>query len=226
MNDALAREGIGSLVMEIFSPARVNGIAARLGMIPGLPLDLTTNDPDDGQPWDFNVKEKRNKALDMVLNKEALLVIGSPMCKAFSQLQNWNWNRMKPETKDKMIKEGREHLKFCMLLYRIQVDNGMYFLHEHPWGARSWDTEYVIEMLGIPGVEVVKGDMCAFGMQQRDQQGAAWGRRSSPWFCHSVNRTGSCLNAAWRPPRISRLLLLQFSASAESLPRRHRARRR
>ena len=90
MHEALRREGIGSTVMEIFSPTRVNGMASRLGIIPGMSLDLTTSDPDDGMPWDFNDPQKRTKALDMVLGKAALLVIGSPMCKAFSRgLQSW-----------------------------------------------------------------------------------------------------------------------------------------
>ena len=50
MHEALKRDGIGTPVMELYSPVRVNGIASRLGIVPGLSLDLTTNDPDDGQP--------------------------------------------------------------------------------------------------------------------------------------------------------------------------------
>ena len=50
MHEVLRKEGIGTPIMEVYSPARVNGLAARMGMVPGLSLDLTTNDPDDGQP--------------------------------------------------------------------------------------------------------------------------------------------------------------------------------
>ena len=49
-------------VMEIYSPKRVNAMAEKMGMIPGLSLDLTTVDPDDGMPWDFNDINKHNKA--------------------------------------------------------------------------------------------------------------------------------------------------------------------
>ncbi len=152
MKEALEREGVQSAIMEVFSPERVNGMAARLGVMPGLSLDMTSNDPTDGKPWDFNTKEKRDKALDMVLGKRALLVIGSPMCRAFSKLQNWNFKRMKPEKRDKMIAEGRAHLRFCMMLYRIQVENGMYFLHEHPYSATSWKEPIVQEVMAINGV--------------------------------------------------------------------------
>ena len=72
----------------------------------------------------FNDKRKRDKAMDMVLGKRALLLVGSPMCKAFSRLQNWNFKRMDPAKQDKIIEEGRRHLRFCMMLYKIQIENG------------------------------------------------------------------------------------------------------
>ena len=166
MNKALEREGISGSVLEIFSPTRVNGMAGRLGIVPGMSLDLTTVDPDDGRPWDFNNPAKRAKAMDMVIGKKALLLIGSPMCKAFSRLQHMNINRMDPKKWDRMISEGKTHLRWCMALYQMQMDNGMYFLHEHPWSAKSWDDASVRELMDREGVETVKGDMCCFGMFQ------------------------------------------------------------
>ena len=80
MHEVLRKEGIGNAVMEVFSQPRVNGMAERLGIMPGLSLDLTGIDKDDGQPWDVNVNAKRDKAMDLVLGKKALLLIGSPMC--------------------------------------------------------------------------------------------------------------------------------------------------
>ncbi len=46
------------LVSEIYSPPRVTAMLKRMtnqGLTPGLALDLTTIDPDDGRPWDFDV---------------------------------------------------------------------------------------------------------------------------------------------------------------------------
>ena len=107
MHEALRKEGIGNAVMEIFSKPRVNGMAERLGIMLGLSLDLTGTDKDDGIPWDFNIKAKRDKVMDIVLRKEALLLIGSPMCKSFSKLMNWDWKKMNPHKREKMIREGR-----------------------------------------------------------------------------------------------------------------------
>ena len=45
-------------VMEMYSPVRVTGMAERLGLIPGMAMDLTTTDPEDGNPWDFDNKDK------------------------------------------------------------------------------------------------------------------------------------------------------------------------
>ena len=70
-----------------------------------------------------------------------------------------------------MIKEGRHHLRFCMALYRIQMENGLYFLHEHPYSATSWRDDAVQDILTTPGVKMVRGDMCAFGMWQNTTEG-------------------------------------------------------
>ena len=40
---------------------------------------------------------------------------------------------------------GLKHLKFCIELYNIQLSNGLYFLHEHPASARSWQVEEMKE---------------------------------------------------------------------------------
>ena len=82
--------------MEVFSQSRVNGVAERMATMAGLSLDVIGIDKHEGQPWDFNGKAKRDKAMDIALGKQALLLIGSPMCKSFSKLMNWNWTMMDP----------------------------------------------------------------------------------------------------------------------------------
>ena len=81
-------------VTEVYSPPRVTCMAERLGLVPGMAFDLTQVDPDDGKPWDFNDVRKRNKAYRYVARNKPLLLIGSPMCAAFSQLQAFNFAKM------------------------------------------------------------------------------------------------------------------------------------
>ena len=156
---------------EVYSPPRVNGLAKQLGVIPGMSLDLTVEDPDDGKPWDFNNPEKRDKAERMIRDKRGLLLIGSPMCSAFSQLQSLNRTRIGEEKYQDMVKKGTEHLEFCAKLYKMQMENGLYFIHEHPAGAKSWDNELIRRLTEKTGVYTVIGDMCRYGMKQEDELG-------------------------------------------------------
>ena len=159
MNAALAKEGFEYSIIEAYSPKRVTGMGELMGLIPGMSLDLTENDVD-GQPWDFNIADKRERAMRLVKSKKALLLIGSPMCAAFSQLQNINFGRMSPIDVERVKKHGTKHLEFCAELYRIQYDNGLYFLHEHPFGASSWNNEKIQKLLSLTGVSKVKSHMC------------------------------------------------------------------
>ena len=56
------------------------------------------------------------------------------------------------------------HVRFCTLLYRHQLRNGLHFLHEHPWGASSWRMTEIVEIADDPRVETVETHMCRFGM--------------------------------------------------------------
>ena len=103
--------------------------------------------------------------------RKAMFLIGSPMCTAFSRLQNLNFRRMTPEKVQEIIQYGMNHLEFCMYLYKIQVEQGLYFLHEHPASATSWDTDCVKNILRLPNVRRIDSDMCAFGMTQYDSEG-------------------------------------------------------
>ncbi len=47
-------------IMGICSPPRVNLIASKLGISKGMALGLTVND-EDGEPWDFNREENKQK---------------------------------------------------------------------------------------------------------------------------------------------------------------------
>ena len=53
----------------------------------------------------------------------------------------------------------------------MQMDNGLYFIHEHPAGARSWDNEMINRLTKESGVYTVVGDMCRLSMQQEDELG-------------------------------------------------------
>ena len=158
-------------VAEIYSPPRVTSLADQFGLIPGFALDLTVIDPTDGQPWDFDDEEKRLRALQKVKTDKPQLLIGSPMCKAYSILQGLNKERMGEVKYNAMLDKARIHLECCVMLYRLQLDQGRYFLHEHPASAGSWKEPRMVDLMNMHGVERVVADMCCFGMTSHDEQG-------------------------------------------------------
>ena len=103
-----------AVVSEVYSPPRVTAATTflpELLLIPGFALDLTTKD-SDGRPWDFDEKEMRDRALARVRDDRPMLLVGSPMCTAFS-----TWQRINNKIRDPLIvaaekKRVLEHLEF------------------------------------------------------------------------------------------------------------------
>ena len=67
-------------------------------------MDLTTG-------WDFTIAEHRHRAEIYVDQRKPLVLIGSPPCVAFSQLQT-----MIPDSERKacQLKEGLQHMEFMV----------------------------------------------------------------------------------------------------------------
>ena len=104
-----------------------------------------------------------------MLEQEPLLVVGSPMCAAFSTWQYLNAHRADPEELRRAWSQALVHMRFACEIYQMQIDAGRYFLHEHPAYATSWHQECVKTILAQSGVDTVINDQCQFG--QRDAQG-------------------------------------------------------
>ena len=135
-----ATKQLRAIVSEVYSAPRVTNTAKknpRLGIVPGLALDLTTTN-SKGEPWDFNDPARRKEAEKLLDEQRPQLLIGSPMCTAFSNIQNLNKAKRDPHVVAAEIEKARTHLKWCCHLYQQQIDRGAYFLHEHPRLATSW----------------------------------------------------------------------------------------
>ena len=92
------------------------------------------------------------------------LLIGSPMCRDWSQIMNINWPRMSQEERDARMKEAREHLRFVCTLYRLQHDEGRYFAHEHPQSAGSWNEDVIELTKDHTDAEMLTIDQCQYGL--------------------------------------------------------------
>ena len=170
---------------ELYSPTRVTEYGERNGLLSGVAFDLTTCD-EDGSPWDFRLPQQRQKAAAKIQEMRPELLVGSPMCGPFSNLQNFN--RKTPEAEAALREkeeEGEQHLEFCAEQYEAQMDRGGYFLHEHPSTARSWKRPCIERTAARDDVFLVKADLCRYGLMSKDEWGEGPSRKTTSFLTNS-----------------------------------------
>ena len=113
-------------IIELYSPPRVTDVAKKYGISNFGTFDITVNDPEDGMPWDLNLKSKLNRLRKIMKECKPSLLIGSPMCTAFSALQNMNTkSKDSPERKHRMM-EAISYMKFACEMYEFQLSEVRY----------------------------------------------------------------------------------------------------
>ncbi len=125
-----------------------------------------------------------------IKEESPLLVIGSPPCTMISVLQAMNpaVKGEDPEAAERFRQElgkARQHIEFCCIIYKLQLAGGRHFIHEHPWGARSWDMKCMQEMVEDRRVIISKADLCQLGLETTDGQGEMGPARNRTGFMTS-----------------------------------------
>ena len=132
-------------VAEVYSPPRMTKVARQLGMKAGFALDLTNTD-EEGNQWDFSKAEMRAKALKLVDEEQPAILILSPPCTMFSNLQQLNVAKMKDEDRNARAKDAVTHFAFAVMLCTRQSQGKRFFALEHPVAALpgrcSWPHSY------------------------------------------------------------------------------------
>ena len=117
-------------------------------------MDLTTG-------WDFRRQDDQDRAWKYILENKPKLIVGSPMCTMFSRLQTFSgWS----EEKSRRWTEARLHIKFMVKVYKHQVENQRWFLHEHPSTSTSWALEEIQKMMKMEGVQVSQAHQCMYDL--------------------------------------------------------------
>ncbi len=150
-------------VAEVYSPPRVTTEAKRWGLTPGDAMDLTTG-------WDFTMKRHQEAAMKYIKTAKPKLLIGSPECRMFSTLQRLT-NKSWSEGREQELMEATQHVDFVIQLYREQVREGRWFLHEHPASASSWDLTAMRKLAEEEGVTVNVADQCMYGLRTQGKPG-------------------------------------------------------
>lgn len=150
-------------LVELFSPARFTKSAGRFGLKPGFAVDLLEAKPygqNAGEHWDL-LKDSDVKELEeMLAYEKPKFLTGSPPCDPFSALLNISKYRCDPAKREASFARGTRHLRTAMRFYNKQMDEGRFFLHEHPYGATSRDDTEMVKLQQRDGVFTVDGPMC------------------------------------------------------------------
>ena len=91
-------------------------------------MDITTVN-EQGVQWDFTNVEMRNQAFRKIVAEKAFLLIGAHPCAHWRPKSNASWSRMTEREKDDELHRARVHMQFVCRMYKLQHDEGRYFLH-------------------------------------------------------------------------------------------------
>ena len=91
-------------------------------------------------------------------------VIRSPPCTAFSPLQEISRAKRDPKIMEAELREAKKHVRFCIEVYRLQLQGRRHFVHKHPEKLKAWEMPEITELLAHNEVGSVVLHMCAFGM--------------------------------------------------------------
>ena len=171
-------------ISEVYSPPRLAKIAHEYGLLAGTSFDITMND-ETGMPWDFDMPSQRQRCRERIEKEKPKLLVGSPMCTAFSIIQNLNRKRMGEKRWKEMIAYGTRHLLFVIELYELQLRAGRYILHEHPLSASSWHLPELTDFMHRWDLKRFSGHMCRFGMTSEDANGPGLVKKPTGFICNA-----------------------------------------
>ncbi len=124
----------------IFKDDKFNKEANEYCISPGFAMDIRTG-------YDFDREETREEARTKLRKEKPSLLIGSPICGPWSQMNNINKDS---ENMRANMKKAIKHLRFTLEMFAIQIEeNHGFVLVEHPWTAKSWGTDIMQEMMRL-----------------------------------------------------------------------------
>ena len=129
----------------------------------------TTYDVKVDPSLDLTRTSVQDQTRQSIAQEDPLILIGAPPCTVFSTMQNINQKHQHSSAWEQKYQEGCELLQFASQCYWDQIERGMFFLHEHPATASSWNMDCMAELEAHPGVYTVVSDMCRWGMRVRDE---------------------------------------------------------
>ena len=150
-------------IAEIYNPGCFESTIRKNHLIPGLAFDIVLG-------HDLREETARELVRDYIKAVKPGLVILSPPCHMYSQLQSLSKDRRE---KDPVLmarflvrkKEADKLLGFAIEIAELCRKLGLSFVLEHPWAARSWRTKQVEKLLNNEDVFLRRTDQCYYGLR-------------------------------------------------------------
>ena len=213
--------------MEIFSNPRVAPHVRLLGMSHGPSIDLGTG-------WDLLRKSCQIALLELISILCPLVLMLSPPCTVFSQVQKTMEGRRKSQDKwEQEYADGVRLWVFACALFKHQLEMGRTAIMEHPWLAGSWNLPITLALRARNTVYECVFDQCLLGLVTTEEKkpvrkrtkfltnaahmDAAFFRRCAPetcthpgephaWLQGSEGGKSRCRSAQTYPPEFCRRL--------------------
>ena len=99
-------------------------------------MDNAFKDPVTGRVWDLSDPDTVKAAWRLYYKTRPKLLICSPPCTHFSQMQNIN-----PPPSPEQMAQSIAYVELSVAMCKAQLKSGRHFVYEHPAYARSWDLE-------------------------------------------------------------------------------------
>lgn len=176
-------------VTTIFCDDKFNKQAKSCGITPGQAYDLRTG-------YNINDPKVRDEITRYLRTEKPDLVVGSPICGPFSQMNHTNDQTTEAAKAKK--KMAVDHLKFTFECFEIQIkENNKYVLVEHPWSAESWGHEIVERAKACLGMKIDRCDQCCFATKEYTDRHGTTGlikkpagfMTNCPEIGHNLNKT-------------------------------------
>ena len=131
-------------------------------------MDIAVECLITGRTWDLREPKDIAKAKEMLRKDRPRLLVVSPPCTLFNNLQNLSGGP-DPARLAEAIQMFEVAIDMCIQ----QARQGGIFVLEHPLTSQAWKLPAIGKLRAVENYQVQEFHMCAFGMTSQDGQGVA-----------------------------------------------------
>ena len=91
----------------------------------------------------FHKRGDEESSVQKIVAEKPFLLMGAHPCDNWRSKSNASWSRMTQRKKYDEVHRARVHMQFACRMYKLQHDEGRYFLHELCQSEMPWRKDCV-----------------------------------------------------------------------------------